>query len=147
MSEVAATVPVQLASPVASETRNFPTPGAPPVIFTCPATSSLAHGAAVPIPRLPVFKRRIVSILFVLNTRSCRSVVPMKLVPAIVPEFPMRDHTPETAERDTQLASHVASEERTLLIHGDPPVIFTCPATSSFAQGVNVPIPTLVESS
>ena len=42
----------QVARPVASETSIFHAHGAPPVIFTCPATSSLAPGAAVPIPTL-----------------------------------------------------------------------------------------------
>jgi len=43
---------VQLARPVASEMRYFPEPTHPPVIFTCPATSSFAPGVAVPIPTL-----------------------------------------------------------------------------------------------
>ena len=41
---------VQDARPVASETRSLPRPGVPPVIFTCPATSSFDQGATVPIP-------------------------------------------------------------------------------------------------
>ena len=43
----------QLARPVASETRNLPTPGVPQVIFTCPATSSADPGVIVPIPIFP----------------------------------------------------------------------------------------------
>lgn len=52
MSEVAAIEPVQLASPVASDTKNFPTPGTPQVILTCHATSSLTEGVIVPIHTL-----------------------------------------------------------------------------------------------
>lgn len=51
---VAVTIPVQDASPVASETSIFPTHGEPPVILTCHATSSLVTGLAVQIPTLPV---------------------------------------------------------------------------------------------
>ena len=40
----------QEAIPVASEVKSFPTHGEPPVIFTCPLTSSFAHGEAVQIP-------------------------------------------------------------------------------------------------
>ncbi len=47
------TVLVQVARPVASETRVLPRPGVPPVIFICHATSSLAVGLLVPIPILP----------------------------------------------------------------------------------------------
>lgn len=41
-----------------------------------------------------------------------------------------------------QLARPTASLVRTLLSHGEPPVILICPATSSFAHGLDVPIPT-----
>lgn len=41
------------ANPVASEVRTLCNPGVPPVILTWPATSSLAHGALVPIPMFP----------------------------------------------------------------------------------------------
>ena len=85
--------------------------------------------------------------LFLLNTRSWLSEVPRKLVPAVVPELPRIDHTPETEERDTQVARPVASEESTLLTPGKPPVILICPATSSLAQGVIVPSPILDPSS
>ena len=44
---------VQLASPVASEVSILPAPGAPPVIFTWPATSNFAPGLPVPMPILP----------------------------------------------------------------------------------------------
>jgi hypothetical protein len=49
---VAVTTPVHVARPVASEVSILPRPGVPPVIFTCPATSSFAPGDAVPIPTL-----------------------------------------------------------------------------------------------
>ena len=44
----------QVASPVTSDVSIFPAHGAPPVIFTCPATSSLAPGVLAPIPILPL---------------------------------------------------------------------------------------------
>ena len=44
------TVFVHVARPVASEVSILPRPGVPPVIFTCPATSSFDQGATVPIP-------------------------------------------------------------------------------------------------
>ena len=127
--------------------RTLPAEGDPPVILTCQATSSLVHGVAVPTPRLPADVRRSFSVLFVLNTRSCASVVPIKLVPATVPLLPRIDHTPDTDDNDTQVARPAASDERTLLIHEAPPVIFICHTTSSLAPGVIVPIPTLVLSS
>ncbi|GAH95937.1 unnamed protein product [marine sediment metagenome] len=43
----------------------------------------------------------------------------------------------------SQVARPVPSEVKTLSAAGVPPVIFTCPATSSFAPGVVVPMPTL----
>jgi hypothetical protein len=119
----------------------------PPVIFTCQATSSFAQGVAVPIPTLPVVNIRAVSVLLVLNTRSCQSVVPTKFVPATVPELPSIDHTPETDDNDTQVARPAASDERTLLTHGAPHVILICQTTSSLAPGVIVPTPTLKPSS
>ncbi len=136
-----------IASPVASLVRTLPSHGTPPVIFTCHTTSSFAHGVDVPIPTLPVVSILIVSTLFVLKTRATLSVVPRKLVPATVPELPRIDQTPDTAERDTQLASPLASDDSTLPAHGAPPVIFTCHATSSFAQGAIVPRPILEPSS
>ena len=69
----------------------------------------------------------------------------MKFVPAVVPEFHKRDHAGRAGV--CQLASHIASEVRIFPAHGVPPVIFTCPATSSFADGVEVPIPTFPEES
>ena len=44
------------------------------------------------------------------------------------------------------VARPVASVVRTPPLSGDPPVIFTCPATSSFANGFVVPIPTFALS-
>ena len=43
---------------------------------------------------------------------------------------------------DDQLARPEASEVRIFPSHGEPPVIFTVPATSSFAHGEAVQIPT-----
>ena len=65
----------------------------------------------------------------------------MKFVPAVVLEFHKRDHAGRAGV--CQLASHIASEVRIFHAQGVPPVIFTCPATSSFAVGEDVPIPTL----
>jgi hypothetical protein len=62
----------------------------------------------------------------------------------VVPELPSNDHTPDTEDSDTQVARPVASDDRTLFTPGDPPVILTCPTTSSLAPGEIVPIPTLV---
>ena len=52
-----------VARPVASEVRTFPTHGAPPVIFTCPATSSFAPGVSIPIPILPADHAIYVAVL------------------------------------------------------------------------------------
>ena len=134
----------QVASHTASDTRTFPTHGVPPVIFTCPATSSFAPGEGVPIPTFPAERIRTFSVLFVLNTRSIASVVPRKFVPATVPEFPIILHIFVRVGAALQDARPVASEINTLPSPGDPPVILTCPATSSFAPGDAVPIPTLV---
>ena len=42
---------------------------------------------------------------------------------------------------EDQLANQLLSEVRIFHTHGEPPVIFTCPATSSFAHAILVPIP------
>ena len=139
---VAVTTPVHVARPVASEVSILPRPGVPPVIFTCPATSSFAPGEGVPIPIFPEVRIRTVSALFVLNTRSIASVVPRKLVPATVPALPSMTQAPPTAAGVTQVASHVASDdESTFPVPGVPQVIFICPATSSRTVGDAVPIP------
>lgn len=52
-------------------------------------------------------------------------------------------HAPETAAGETQLARPSASDASILPTQGVPPVIFICPATSSFAEGVIVQIQTL----
>ena len=44
----------QLARPTASLVSTFHTPGVPPVIFTCPATSNFAHGTVVHTPIFPL---------------------------------------------------------------------------------------------
>jgi hypothetical protein len=65
----------------------------------------------------------------------------------MVPELPRVDHTFDTEERDTQLASPSASEASTFHTQGAPPVILICPFTSSLAHGVVVPSPIFVPSS
>ena len=71
------------------------------------------------------------------------SVVPRKLVPAMVPELPIMFHVFVRTGAFHQVASPVASETSIFHAPGAPPVIFTCPATSSLAPGVAVPIPIL----
>ena len=44
----------------------------------------------VPIPILPAARTRILSVLFVFVTKSIASVVPIKFVPAVVPELPVK---------------------------------------------------------
>ena len=139
-SELLATCHV--ARPAASEVRILPAHCVPSVILTCPATSSLAPGDAVPIPTFPALRIRIFSVLFVLTTRSIASVVPMKLVPATVPALPRRvQYAPAPLAGVCHVARPAASEVRTLLRPGVPPVILTCQATSSAVDGVLVPIP------
>ena len=113
------------------------------MILTWPATSSFDHGLGVPIPIFPEERIRACSILLVLNTRSIASVVPRKLVPAIVHELPVISHAPAIAAGLTQVARPVASDERTFPIPGKPPVILIWPATSRRAVGEAVPIPIL----
>ena len=68
----------------------------------------------------------------------------MKLVPGVVPALPVSAQ-PEPPPHPPEGVCHVerpaASEVRTFPAHGVPQVIFTCPAISSFAHGVEVPIP------
>lgn len=81
------------------------------------------------------------------NISGASSVVPIKLIPGTVPAFPVRAQPlpppppPLQVAGVCQLARPVASEVRTFPGPGLPPVIITCPATSSFAHGVEVPIP------
>src|SRR5690242_1589427 len=53
---------------------------------------SNSAGEDVPIPTLPDERIRILSVLFVLVTKSIASVVPIKLVPAVVPLLPVKLH-------------------------------------------------------
>lgn len=53
-----------------------------------------ASGDEFPIPIFPEEVILACSVLFVLITRSFESVVPKKLVPGVVEEFPERDHPP-----------------------------------------------------
>jgi len=119
------TVFVHVARPVASEVSILPRPGVPPVIFTCPATSSFAPGEGVPIPTFPAERIRTFSVLFVLNTRSIASVVPRKLVPATVPELPNIFHIFVRVGAALQDARPDASEVSTLPRPGVPPAIAT----------------------
>ena len=54
----------QLAKPVASEVSTLPAPGLPPVIFTCPTTSRLVEGVAVPMPNRPLLLSQKKVLLF-----------------------------------------------------------------------------------
>ena len=67
-----------------------------------------AAGAAVAIPTLPALVTRAFSVLLVLITKSMASVVPMKLVPAVVPASPVVDHTPLIAEAELSSNTHEA---------------------------------------
>ncbi len=112
-----------------------------------PTLSPLTVASPI-VTRLPLApERRIPSILLRLNTRSILSMVPRKLVPATVPLLPRRDQN--DPEREAigvcHVARPVASEMRILPRPGAPPVILTCPATSSRAHGVEVPIPIFPE--
>lgn len=108
-----------------------------------PSTSSFSQGLLVPIPTFHPAWIRTFSVAFVRITRSTLSVVPRKFVVAVVPAFP-RTHHPanDPVAAVSQLARPVASETRIFPSPGDPPVILTCPATSSRAHGAAVPIPT-----
>jgi len=85
---------------------------------------------------------RSFSVLFDLNTRSCALVLQRKSLAQIV--FPeSAQYVPEReVVVDCQLARPTASEISIFHAHGVPPVIFIVPATSSFAHGDDVPIPT-----
>ena len=135
MKLVAGTISVQVASPVASETKNFPEPTPPPVIFTCQATSSRAHGVAVPIPTLPEVSIRIRSILLVIIGSTWLDIVPrfwvaVNVLPPTVQKEPERE-----GSGSYQLAIPVVSDIRSLPEPGEPPRIRICPFTSSVAVG------------
>ena len=69
----------------------------------------------------------------------------MKSVTGLVAVFPVRDQPrplpPLPVTGVCHVASPVASDVRTFPAPGVPHVILTCPATSSFAHGLIVPIP------
>ena len=112
------------------------------------ATLRRDAGALVPIPRLPLIRRRIFSVLLVRNARPKLSVVPTKFDAGLVPAFHAMAHGIAAAPVGVcQLARPVASDMRIFPAHGTPPVIFTCPATSSLVPGFVVPIPTFPEVS
>jgi hypothetical protein len=95
--------------------------------------------------QIPTLHRDVITIccvLFVRKRRSWEFVVQRKSeAPIVLPESDQKDQ--ERAGRAfCQVARPVASEMSTLLSHGEPPAILTCPLTSSFAPGVDVPIPT-----
>ncbi len=90
----------------------------------------LPHPTVIAPPRviLPFCNTRTRSILFVLITRSCASMVPRKLDTDVVPELPNVAHGvshPLAPASACQLARPVASDTSTFPAHGDPPVIFT----------------------
>ena len=97
--------------------------------------------------RFPDAVIRSRSRLLVRKLRDCASVVPIKFVEGLVHEFQSVDQNePERAVASTdQEASPVESLVSTFQRPGDPPVILICQATSSFAHGEFVPIPTSPE--
>ena len=137
----------QVASQAASLVRTLPTPGVPPVIFTCPLTSSFAHGLFVQIPTSPPDSTLIFSVPFVPITKSCASVVPMKLLVGVVPTFPVNPHPDHHTAPPPDGVSQVASPDALLVstfpAPGTPPVISICHATLSIADVASqfVPIP------
>lgn len=72
---------IQDARPTASDVRTFPAHGVPHVIFTCPATSSFAHGVTVPIPTFPVFVFEILPPHHV--HEYCVSKLPVRVEPPV----------------------------------------------------------------
>ena len=135
------TFPFIIAPFVGAVFDGYPTDTAPDIL-------SLEAGVLVPIPIFPLVSIRIFSTLFVRNERAKLSVVPTKLLFGSVPELPTIAHGMTAAPVGVcQLASHTASDMSILPAHGDPPVILTCPATSSRVPGLAVPIPTFPEVS
>ena len=49
----------------------------------------VASNVDEPIPTFPEAEIRVLSLLLVYTTKSTLSVLPIKFVPAVVPEFPM----------------------------------------------------------
>lgn len=98
----------------------------------------------VPTLRSPSLSRILsFSLAFVLNTISVASLVPIKLVPAVVPVFQRIDQsvTDSAALDGSQVARPFASLVRILPRPGDHPVIRICPFISSVDLGSIVPIP------
>ncbi|MBT9168827.1 MAG: hypothetical protein DDT19_02175 [Syntrophomonadaceae bacterium] len=75
------------ARPALSEVKTLFAPGEPPVIITCPATSRLALGVAVPIPMLP-------DVSIVGTATEATNPVSSKVKPAVVPIKPVVDGVP-----------------------------------------------------
>ena len=94
------------------------------VLLISPATSSLTHGVAIPIPTFHQACTRIFSVLLVRVTKSTLSVVPTKFVVEVVHAFP-RIHHPanDPVAAVCQLAIPVASDTRIFPIHGPHPAI------------------------
>src|SRR5260221_1240617 len=57
-----------------------------------PFTSNVKVGLMVLTPKFPELVNRARSVPFVLTTKSMASVVPIKFVPAVVPELPVGNH-------------------------------------------------------
>ena len=111
----------------------------PRTVFSLPTVHPVPVPIVIPfIRRSPLeFSIRRRSVLLVRKTTSRASVVPMKFVAGLVPAFQRSDQYPE----DHPARPLPSREVRTFPVPGDPPVIFICPATWSFAVGVVVPIP------
>jgi len=91
-----------------------------------PLISSLVAGVVVPIPTLvPLLD---ILVFAIHDVPLCLRVCPLVPVGSQPDAF-------------CQLARPLASLVRTFPAHGAPPVILTCPATSSFAEGEEVQIP------
>ncbi len=87
-------------------------------------TSSFAHGVAVPMPIFHPAVTRIFSVLFVRVTKSTLSVVPTKLLVAVVPALPRIHHQAiDPVAAVCHEARPVASDTRIFQIHGLPPCI------------------------
>ena len=136
------TPPLMMAPPEGATVVGYQTESHPHAILRRDA------GAFVPIPKLPFVRRRIFSMLLVRNARPKLSVVPTKFDVGSVPAFHAMAHGMAAAPVGVcHEARPVESDMRIFPAHGAPPVIFTCPATSSLVPGFVVPIPTFPEVS
>ena len=103
-------------------------------------TSTGSAGAPAAMGRLG--STRSASLLLVRTMTALESVVPRNWVASFIPVLPLTDQAPVEVMLVHE-ANPLASLTSTLPTPGVPPVIFTCPATSSLAVGIVVPMPTL----